>query len=96
MGLYNLNYSERLKSLNLRSLEIRRQLKVLRTLYRIKNNKYTTLSRLKVRYNFVETRNGSKIVKPYNRINFCDKNFLIYSIDLFNSLLKGINDEEKM
>ena len=95
MGLFNINYSERLKVLKLQTLDIRRKLKILKIVYKIKYDKFNNFYHLKECYNFIETRNGIKIVKPYNRIHFCDKNFVINSINLFNSLPKDISNEHK-
>ena len=39
------------------------------------------------------TRNGLILEKPKTRNKFCDKNFFIYSTDLFNSLPKDIRND---
>ena len=74
---------------------MRRKIKILKTVFMLKYEKVNHLYHLKSRYNFVNTRNGCKIEKPFTRTNICDKNFIIYSIDLFNNLPIDARNEYK-
>ena len=96
MNIFYKNYNHRLEILKLKSIEMRRNLKILTLIHKIKNDKYNVLYNLKYRFNFIETRNGTKIVKPYNVVNFCDRNFVIYSIHLYNTLPNEVRCEEKL
>jgi len=90
------SYCDRLLYLKLDSLEMRRKIKILKTIFMLKYEKVNHLYHLKSRYNFVNTRNGCKIEKPFSRTNICDKNFLIHSIDLFNNLPIDARNEYKL
>jgi len=91
----DLKYHERLKFLNLQSLHVRNNLKILKIIHRFKYNKFTAYDHLKHYYKFYDSRNGIFIEQLFSRIYFCDKNFVCNSINLFNSLPKDIRNEQK-
>jgi len=75
---------------------MRRKIKILKTVFKLKYEKVNHLYHLKSHYNFVDTRNGCKIERSFTRINICSKNFIIYSIDLFNNLPLEARNECKL
>ena len=42
-----------------------------------------------------DTRNGLMLEKIHTRLQFCDKNFFVYTINLFNSLPNEIRNEKQ-
>jgi len=95
LGYNDMSYYNRLQLLKLLPLEVRYKIKILKVIFKIKINKPHHLMHINNNYVFKDTRNGTVIDKPICRINFCKKNFIIYSIDLFNSLPKQIRNETK-
>ena len=89
-----LDYNQRLKLLNLESLESRRKYSVIKMLYKSINNFTEIPNHWKSMYKINENqRNGKLLYKPFNRNCFSDKNVFIYLIDLFNSLPKNIRNQ---
>ena len=90
----NIEYNLRLKLLNLKTLESRRKISVLKmvfkSIYDFSDIPYHWKSRFELSNN---NRNGIMICKPKTRINCCDKNFFTFSIDLFNSMPMYIRNE---
>ena len=81
----NLNYNQRLKYLNIDSLETRRKINILKIVFKYIMNSTDIPYNWKIMYNLSHnTRNGRLIIKPSTRNHFCDKNFFMYSINLFN------------
>ncbi len=93
MGLRNLSYSNRLEKLNLNPLSVRRDLKILKLLFKSINNYDSTPHSWRQIFITKDTRNGLLLESLNTRINFCDKNFFNYCITLFNSLPKCIRNE---
>ena len=94
MNKSNLDYKQRLSVLNLKTLECRRQLAVLKIVFKCIHNFNSVPENWKKMFIISEnTRNGRVLLKPRNRINICDKNFFYYSINLFNSLSLDIRNE---
>ena len=80
------NYLDRLKCLNLVSLSVRRDVKVIKLINRIIINDNTPLNWSNI-LEFKRTeRHGNLIKTPKTRINLCDQNFFGYAIKLYNSL----------
>ncbi len=91
------DYKERLKILNLCSLNTRRQINVLKIVFKCLDN-YNEIP-IRWRNKFIisqNVRNGRLIVRPKTRNYFCDKNLFCNSIDLFNALPKDIRNETNL
>ena len=92
-----LKYEERLKELNMTSLQTRRKLNVLKVVFKCVHDFEEMPYNWKNNYIISDnTRNGILIVKPNTRNTFCDKDFFIFSINLFNNLPKFIRNETKL
>jgi len=84
---YNyIDYSQRLTVLGLKSLENWRKIRILNKMYSLSKNKNFLPNFLNDFYDLECKRNGLLAHVPKTRIQFCDKNFFMYSIKLFNSL----------
>jgi hypothetical protein len=94
IGIFDLGYNERLIHLNIMSLESRRKLSYLKTLYNCINKSLSVPPTWMTKFKFSNNvRNGKVLYKPKTRNNLTDKNFFIYSIDLFNSLPRSLRDQ---
>ena len=92
-NIYN-TYEERLKLLDIKSLESRRKYSVIKIVYKCVNNCVGIPHEWKQMYKFNDNqRNGKILYKPFSRNAFSQKNFFNYSIDLFNSLPKTLRNE---
>ncbi len=87
MSLPNHSYSDRLKTLSILPIQVRRELKVLKLINRIllQHNIQENWSNV---FNFNKTNRNANFIKinQINRINLCDKNIFDYAIKLYNSL----------
>lgn len=88
--LYSINYKERLLKLNLKPLQLRREILCLRHAYNCIHNRNCVPLNWREKFKIKETRNGPLLEVPFSRISLCDHNFFIFSINLFNSLPKEI------
>jgi hypothetical protein len=94
MNKFNLKYNQRLDFLNLKSLECRRKVLVMKIVYKCINRHKDIPNNWLSKYIISENdRNGRLILKSRTRNEFCDKNFFIYSIDSFNQLPRHVRDE---
>lgn len=94
MKIFNYNYNQRLKLLNITSLECRRNVSILKTVFKCLNNFGNVSNHWKSHYIIANNdRNGIHIIKPKTRNIFCDKNFFVHSINLFNDLPKDVRNE---
>ena len=92
LNLFDVDYKTRLEILGLKALDSRRNIKILSKVFAIKYNKEFIPNDWFEKYKFVNTRIGRNIIVPKTRINFCDKNFFIYSFKLFNNQTLIIRD----
>ena len=97
MNLNEYNYTQRLEALNISSLECRRNVRTLKILFKCIHDFNGVPNHWKDFYSILRNdRNGRIIDKPKTRNNFCDKNFFIHSIQLFNSLPIDIRNENNL
>jgi hypothetical protein len=94
MGYYNLSYKDRLKLLNLKPLQLRNDLCILKYVFKSIYNYNNICVHWKNFFVTNNTRNGLVISNINTRINLCDKNFFVYAIKLFNSLPIDIRNEQ--
>ena len=95
LKLYNLSYSERLTKLDLKPLIVRKNLKMLKYAFKSIYNYIDVPFCWKNKFIIKETRNGLLLENIHSRLQFCDKNFFIYTINLFNSLPVNIRNEKQ-
>ncbi len=83
MSLPNHSYSDRLKTLSILPIQVRRELKVLKLINRIllQHNIQENWSNV---FNFNKTNRNANFIKinQINRINLCDNNIFDYAIKL--------------
>ena len=95
LGKSDLKYEERLKFLNLESLESRRKTQILKIVFRIKQNSPKIRTDWLNQLQFYETsRNGTYCKTTRNRISLSDKYIFNYSVVLFYSLPIFIRNEK--
>ena len=87
MKKFDLTYEQRLKILNIKSLENRRKIQILKLLFKIKS-KF-----IEIDYKWINsivfyetTRHGIKCKKQMNRLCISDKHIFDVSVNLFNEL----------
>ncbi len=92
-----IKYLERLSKLELKPLSIRRKLKILKYAFKyIYNDKEVPLIwKNKFSIENINTRNSPLLNKIHTRIQFCDKNFFIYAINLFITLPIDVRTEKR-
>jgi hypothetical protein len=96
-GKTYLSYEQRLEFLNIDSLEIRRKLQILKTIFKIKYKFCDIKNEWFNELCFYEsTRNGTYCKINLNRICLVDKEFFNYCIKLYNGLPKFIRNESKL
>ena len=94
LGKTDLKYEERLRFLNLESLEVRRKIQILKIVFKIKQNSPKIRTDWLNQIQFYETsRNGTYCKTTMNRISLSDKYIFNYSVVLFNSLPIFIRNE---
>ena len=79
--MLNLCYIERLVKLDLKSLRVRRDLKILKYVLKSIYNSNDVPLMWKNMFVLKDSRNGFFLEKINTRIQLCDKNFFIYSIN---------------
>ena len=95
-GLKNLNYFERLEKLDLIPITVRKNLKVLTFIFKSIHNYTDIPNNWKNIFISIHTRNGVLIEKIHTRIKFCDQNFFIFALNLFNYLPLDIRCETNL
>lgn len=93
MGKKYLNYKQRLEILGLKPIQIRRELSVLKIVFKCIYNRIDVPLFWRNQFIIKNTRNGLMLYSYKTRTNFCDKNFFCYAITLFNSLSQAIRNE---
>ncbi len=97
LAKFDIPYLERLKVLNMLSLEIRRKVKMLIIVQKVKMKNELIPTSWLSKFNFKDTyRYGPKIDLKKTRINFCDKSFFVDSSIFYNELPKEIREIEKI
>jgi len=95
-GISGLTYTQRLQNLNLEPLKIRRYTKCLIIVFKCINHYNTVPNLWKNIFKFKSTRNGLILDIPITRLKFCDKNFFINSMYIFNNLPIFIRNEKNL
>jgi len=90
---FNYNYSERLKHLKLDTLSKRRNMQILKTVFKIKTKHCKIPEFLLSEFNFIMTRNGIVIHIPKRRLNAENKYLFSNAAVLFNNLPDFIRNE---
>jgi hypothetical protein len=96
IGLTNLTYQQRLEILGIESLKLRRETKLLLTVFKSIHNFNDVPDLWKDIFIVENTRNGLLLDIPNTRFKFSDNNFFINAIKLLNSLPKTIRNETKL
>ncbi len=96
LGLKNLTYQQRLQILGIESFKLRRETKILLTVFKYIRSFNNVPDLCKHIFIVENTRNGLLLDIPNTRFKFSDKNFFINAIKLFNSLPKTIRNETKL
>jgi hypothetical protein len=91
-----MSYKQRLENLNLESLQLRRKLNILLIVFEFIHNFTDVPNIWKNIFKTKITRNGLFLELPKTRMKFCNKNFIINAIHLFNSLPICIRNESKL
>ncbi len=92
-GFCDISYEKRLESLNLDSIQMRRETNILIFVFKCIHNYEGVPNIWKNIFKTNDTRNGLMLEIPKTRIKICDKNFFINAMKLFNSLPKIIRNE---
>lgn len=95
-GKLNMSYLQRLEHLNLESLQLRREIKGLIIVFKCIHNFTDVPDLWKDNFIVKNTRNGIKLELRKTRLKFCDKNYFIYFIRIFNLLPIYIRNESKL
>ena len=95
-GLTNLTYQQRLEILGIESLKLRRETKILLTVFKCIHSFNDVPDLWKDIFIVKNTRNGLLLNIPNIRFKFSDKNFFINAMKLFNSLPITIRNETKL
>jgi len=91
-GNYDMSYEQRLDFLNIFSLQKRRDIQILKTVFKIRYNLFKTENKWSKELSFYEnSRNGMFCKIP---VIYKSKNFFINASKLFNDLPKSIRNEK--
>ena len=94
LGKTELNYNQRFKLLDIKSIEFRRKFSALKLLYNLKNRPDTNFQNWLEYFQFYQTsRNGIFIKTTLRRIDKTDKFLLNYCIKPFNGLPNFIRND---
>jgi len=93
-NLCHLSYSQKLLELDLKPLKVRRDLKILKYVFKSIYNFSDVPLSWKNKFVMKDSRNGILLEPIHTRIRLCDQNFYIYSINLFNSLPISVRNEK--
>ena len=89
----HLSYEERLKQLEINSLEKRRKIQILIIVFKIRFKLKGYQNKWQNEFEFYETTRNGVFCKTYLHKTICDKNIFIYASNLFNSLPKNIKSD---
>ena len=92
---YDYNYDMRCDALGLKTLDSRRKIKILCKVYSFIKSPHLVPNELINCFEVYSNRNGLFIKMSKIRIKFCDKNFVLYGIELFNNLPMDIRNLDK-
>lgn len=91
-----LNYDQRLESLNISSLSKRRNIQILKTLFKVRYNLFECKQKWINCFVFYETSRNGIFCKLSKHKTICEKSFFINASNLFNSLPKDFRSETNL
>ncbi len=87
-------FTSHLESLSLKTLNARRNIRILKKVYDIKKCQINIPNSWFKHFKFYNNRNGTFLNVPKTRINTCGKNFIVNACKLFNSLPISVRNND--